>query len=202
MLCVQLGGFKRQCQPSSSGVAKAGIFDPNDFDFTQAVPTAGVIQPYSALALTTGASGTGGGSANGAKIYTVDFEPNQAQYTYKRADGRFASYEHEFKAQLLGLSQDLTNFYMMLDAASYCCGIGLVLWMYNGKVFVVGESSVNGNAIAPFLMLNSTSDGDSGKAFADFSGGNLDLKGTYSRPPIELQAAAGASAWSLITPFI
>lgn len=181
MLCVNLQGFQKVCQQASSGIANVVIFDNKDFDFTQVAPTAGVINPYSVIALKTGATAAAGG-----KMYPIQFdEDNTAEYTFKRADGKNASYEHEIKAHLSGVNQNLSNFLMSLDAASYCCGIGVVIRFYSGKIIVIGERSVNGSEIAPFLIRHSATEGTSGKAFSDDNGATLDLKGTYSRPALE-----------------
>lgn len=180
MLCVNVQGFKRNCLPASSGVAKVAFFDPSDFNFTQAAPIADVVQPYTAVALRDGAT-----AETGALMYLVEFEPQQAEYKVTRATGKYASYEHELDAQLLGVNMNLTNFLMALDAASYCCGVGVIVWLYNGKLQVFGEKYVNDEEIAPFLVINDTTNTTTGKAFNDFAGANLVLKGTYSRPPIE-----------------
>jgi hypothetical protein len=72
MLCTNLKGRTRACGPVTGGVSDVGIFDPNDFNFTQAAPVSGVVQPYTAAVLRAGAT-----SAAGAKVYLLSFQQDE-----------------------------------------------------------------------------------------------------------------------------
>jgi hypothetical protein len=256
MLCVQLKGYTRACGGVTGGISDIAIFDPSDYDFTQAT-TAGVKGPYTAVGLKpgagaaataaigsggvtgatvtaggsgyatapivtlTGGAGTGatatatvsngvvtgvtitapgtgytsaptiafsGGSATkalGAKVFLINFlsdDTYQAEWTWKRTSkGCAIKYDHEFVFQLAENSQTLTNFLEALDAASCCCGLGMIVRLNSHKIIVAGEKFVNGTAITRFNMTHGDSDGGSGKAYDDFNGGNIKFKGAYSR---------------------
>lgn len=59
MVCVTLQSFVRPCTPVSGGISDLVVFDPNDYNFTQAAPILGVAQKYSAVALRAAAVGVG-----------------------------------------------------------------------------------------------------------------------------------------------
>jgi hypothetical protein len=126
-----------------------------------------------------------GGSATkalGAKAFLINFQQDEAEWTWKQSvKGCAVKYEHEFKFQLPENSQTLTNFLEALDAASCCCGLGMFIRLNSGKTFVAGEKYVGGSAITRFSVKNDGSEGGSGKLYDDFNGGNITLKGDYSR---------------------
>lgn len=64
MICITLKNYARACGAVSGGISDIAIFDPADFNFTQAAPINGVKQPYSAVALRT----TGSGAAATATV--------------------------------------------------------------------------------------------------------------------------------------
>jgi hypothetical protein len=181
MLCVLVQQYNRACGPVSGGVSDVGLFDPSDFNFTQAAPVSGVAQPYSAIALRAGAT-----AEDGAKIYPVHFNDNEAEYTPQRQNvGASVKYTHGITTQLPDISQLLTTFLQSLDAASVCCGIGVVFRLNTGRIFVMGEKFVNANAIPRFKVKLGDFDGTSGKLFEDFNGMNVAFSGDYSRPLYE-----------------
>lgn len=254
MLCVTLSNYVRECSNVTGGISDMAVFDPADFDFTQAAAINGVAQPYTAIALrgpgtggaatATVASGavtainvgtpgtgystaptvviggpgtgatavasvsggvitgvtvtnpgtgystapaisfTGGGAsaAGGGKVFLINFQQDEGEWTWKQTvSGCAVKYEHEFIFQLPDNSMALTTFLEALDAASCCCGLGVVMRMNSGKIFVAGEKYVNGSSIRRFTMKNDGSEGGSGKLFDDPNVGNLHIKGTYSR---------------------
>lgn len=196
MLCVSLKPYTRACGAVTGGISDIAIFDPNDLDFTQAAAVDGVAQPYTAVAERDG--------VDGISIFSISFQPDEAEWTFTQSvTGCSTSYEHEFIFQLPENSQALTTFQAALDAAGCCCGIGFIMRMNSGKIFVAGEKYVNAASIQKFIIKQDGSEGGSGKLFADFNGANIHLKGTYLRnlyeytgtwASIELLMQSGGSA--------
>lgn len=290
MLCITLKSYERDCAPVTGGISDILVFDPDDFNFTQAGAINGVNQPYSAVALRAGATGTGATAATGTvtitavgadgdiinvyapaelggaligtftktaaettvtllaaalhaaidagtathgysasniagaitvtapaslgatintmqmivddggtitatkaafsggvtgaggKMFLIKFLRDEAEWTWKQTvKGCSVKYEHAFNFQLPENSQNLTTFMEALDAASCCCGLGMVIRLNDGKIFVAGEKYVNASSIARFTVLNNGSSGGSGKLYDDFNGGNMVLTGPYKR---------------------
>lgn len=174
MLCVELKGFVRACAPLSGGISDIVIFDPEDFNFTQAAAIAGVKQPYTAVAARAG--------AEAALVYAISFTRDEAEWTWRQSvRGCSVKYEHSFAFQLPENGQTLTNFLEALDAASCCCGLGMAIRLNTGKVVIAGEKWVNAASVARFTILNNGSNGTTGKLYDDFNGGNIVLTGPYSR---------------------
>lgn len=299
MLCISLTSYARQCNTVTGGMSDMALFDPSDFNFTQAGAIAGVTQPYSAVALRPGATGSGataatctvtitaigsdgdiisvyyagtllgsftktaaestttllaaalktainnlttttgfsasnvagvititapasygatintqnvvvddtggitssktafsgGVTGTGGKMYVVNFQRDEAEYQWKQSvKGCSVKYEHTFNFQLPENSQSLGTFMQALDAASCCCGLGIVFRLNDGKIFVCGEKYVNGSEISRFTVLNNGSSGSSGKLYDDFNGANMVLVGPYSRPLYEF-----SGTWDAIT---
>lgn len=185
MLCVLMQGYSRACGGVTGGISDIATFDPSDFNFTQTTATSA----YSAVALRTGAV-----AADGAKVFIINFQDKEAEWTWKQSkNGCATKYEHEFKFQLVENSNTLTNFLQALDAAACCCGLGLFIRLNSGKIFVAGEKYVNAASIPKFTVAQDGSDGTSGKNFDDPNVGNILLKGDYSR---NLREFSGA--WSAI----
>jgi hypothetical protein len=123
-----------------------------------------------------GVTGTGG------KMFNVTFLRDEAEWTWAQSvKGCSVKYEHTLTFQLPENSHNLTTFLEALDAASCCCGLGLIIRLTSGKVFVAGEKWVNDSEITKFTILNNGSTGTSGKLYDDFNGGTLKLVGPYSR---------------------
>lgn len=195
MLCVTLKNFIRACAPVSGGISDILVFDPEDFNFTQAAQIAGVDQPYTVAALRTGAEGPG------AVMFEINFQQDEAEWTWKQSTkGCSTKYDHEFKFQLPENSQALTTFLQALDAASCCCGLGMVVRLNNGKIFIAGEKYVNASSIGRFTIKHDGSEGGSGKLYDDFNGGNLVLKGPYSRNLFEFTGLWTAIETLMIEP--
>lgn len=190
MLCVSLKKYTRACGGVTGGISRIWVFDPSDFDFTQAADVAGVKQPYTAVALQTGAT-----VATGSGFFPISFQYQEADRTWKHAvTGCSVAYQHEVKAQLPQLSHGLTNFLQSLDSAGCCCGLGLLIEHNDGKIFVMGEKSVNAAPIPYFQVKMADSDGATGKKFNDFNGVNVVFKSEYSRDLYEYTGGAAAIA--------
>lgn len=189
MTCVTITSYTRPCGGVSGGVSSIWIFDPSDFDFTQTVAGAA----YSVVALRPGATVIGG-----AKMFQVNFQNKEAEYTAKQTvKGCSVKYVHEVKAMLPQLSNTLTNFMSMLDQAGCCCGIGLLVQMNDGKIFVIGEKFVNATPIIKWQMQQNGSDGGSGKVFDDENGMTIAITGDFNRGAYEL-----AGGITLISAFL
>jgi hypothetical protein len=174
MICVTLKNYQRGCGSVSGGISDILVFDPSDFDFTQAAATGGALPPYTAMALQTGATGK--------PIQQISFQQDEAEWKWTQSvKGCSVKYDHEFDFQLAENGQTLTTFLQALDAASCCCGLGMIIRMNNGKIFVAGEKFVNGSSTIRFQIKNDGSSGGSGKLIDDFNGGNIVLKGSSSR---------------------
>ncbi len=177
MLCITLQEYVRACGPVTGGISDILVFDPSDFDFTQVAPVAGVAQPYSAIARQTGATEPLGGN-----MFNVTFLRDEAAWDWKQSvKGCSTKYEHTFAFQLPENSQQLTTFLQALDSASCCCGLGMIIKLNDGRIFVAGEKFVNGSSIGRFTITQNGSTGGSGKLYDDFNGGNIVLVGPYSR---------------------
>lgn len=177
MLCVTLQSYVRTCGAVTGGVSNIALFDPNDFNFTQAAAVDGVLPPYTAVALRAGAT-----ALNGGKMFPISFNDNEAQRTWSQTrNGCSYKYEHNITAQLPQLNHQLTTFLQSLTAAGCCCGLGVIIRHNDGKIFVAGEKYVNAASIAKFNVVMDGSEGDSGKAYDDFNGANVVLKAEYSR---------------------
>jgi hypothetical protein len=174
MLCVTLKEYSRACGTVTGGISDVAVFDPNDLNFTQAGAINGVAQPYSAVAERVGVASP--------SVFVVNFQVDEGEWTWKQSvKGCSVKYEHEFIFQLTENAQLLTTFLQALDAAGCCCGIGVIVRLNSGKIFVAGEKYVNAVTITRFTIKQDGSDGTSGKLFDDYNGGNLHLKGAYSR---------------------
>lgn len=174
MLCVTLKKYDRACGSVTGGISDIGIFDPNDLDWTQVAPVEGKKQPYSAVAERDG--------VDGDTLFMISFQVDEAEWVWSHTvTGCAVQYAHEFNFQLPENSQTLTDFQQALDAAGCCCGIGIVFRLNSGKIFVAGEKYVNGSSVPRFTIKQDGSEGGSGKLFNDFNGGNISLKGNYSR---------------------
>jgi hypothetical protein len=188
MLCVNLKKYTRPCLGVTGGISRIWIFDPADFDFTQAAAIDGQAQPYTAIARRAGAT-----AANGGNMFPVVFQYQEANRSWKHAvNGCSVMYSHEVKAQLPQLSHELTVFLKSLDSAGCCCGLGLIIEHNDGKIFVMGEKFVNAVQIPFFLVKMDGSDGDSGKKFNDFNGANVLFKSDYSRDLYEFNGGSAA----------
>jgi hypothetical protein len=174
MVCVNLKGYTRACGAVTGGISDIGIFDPNDLNFTQVAAIDGVTQQYSAVAERA--------TVVSPSVFIVNFQVDEGEWTWKQSvKGCSVKYEHEFVFQLTENAQLLTTFQQAMDAAGCCCGIGLIVRLNSGKIFVAGEKYVNEASIPRFTIKQDGSDGSSGKLFDDYNGGNIHFKGSYSR---------------------
>lgn len=134
----------------------------------------------------TTAAFSGGVTGTGGKMYKIQFQRYEAEWQWKQSrKGPSIKYDHTFNFQLPDNSQTLTTFMQALDSAAACCGLGMVIRLNSGKIFVCGEKYVNGNAIIAFDVFNEGSSGGSGKLYDDFNGANMVITGPYSRSLFE-----------------
>lgn len=125
---------------------------------------------------------TGGVTGTGGKLYNIKFQRDEAQWTWTHSvKGCSVKYEHKFAFQLPELSHAQTVLLQAFDAASCCCGLGIVMRMNTGAIFIAGEKYVNSNAIPRFTIGQNGSTGDSGKLYDDANAGNIVLLGNYTR---------------------
>lgn len=170
MLCVTLTSYNAPCQATTGGVSDIWVNDPADFNWTQDATT----KSYTAVAQRTG--------AETAKMYPLKFERKEAEFKFKQSkNGCSIKYEFDIDARLPNLSQELTNYLSSLDSAGCCCGLGLVIRLNSGKIFVIGERFVNNEEIPYFEVVMQDSEGGSGRKFEDFNGATVKFKGEYSR---------------------
>lgn len=182
MLCVKLKKYDVACQATTGGVSRVWIFDRDDFDFTQGAADADGNKPvYTAIARRAGATPEGG-----ALLFPVFFQYKEGQYQYTQSKtGSSVKYEHNLTFLLSDLSHFITQWNERVDAASACCGIGIIIELNSGKVIVLAEKYVNGSAIREWRMEQNGSTGDSGKLFEDPNGQTTVLVGDYYRSAYE-----------------
>lgn len=186
MLCVSLRQYARTCGGVTGGLSDIAVFDPNDLDFTQVTSSDGVVGPYTAADERHGVAGI--------SVFFISFQQDEAELKWTQSrTGCSVKYEYDLLMQLPEMSQELTNFQQALDAAGCCCGVGMFVRFNSGRVFVLGEKIVNGASVPRFTMAQDGSEGGSGKLFSDFNGGNIHLKGSYSRAPYEF-----TGGWAVI----
>lgn len=166
------------CAVYPGGVSQIFIFDSTLLDFTQASPVSSVIQPYTAI--------TDLGTST--QIYGVKFTRMQAEYTYDQSnpDGVVASYSHKLVFPVPDINMLTAQWSQLIDVQGYCCGVGIIIIMNSGRIFVMGESSVNGHPLAvPFYVYQDGSKATSGKKMDDQNANTVTLTGMYNRPLIE-----------------
>lgn len=166
------------CAPAAGGIARIGIADATLFDFTQAAPVSGVIQPYTAI--------TDLGTST--EIYGVQFTRNKARYTVdkKNDNGTNPAYTHKINFDVPNISMITTQWSSLIDQQGYCCGVLVFLFFNTGVVMIMGESSVNGATLTvPFYTWNSDGKGDSGQKFDEPNAYNTSIMGEYNRGLIQ-----------------
>lgn len=189
MLSVTLIDYNAQCAVTTGGVSNIWLFDRDDFEFTQAAAaTDGSLPPYSAVALRTGATATAG-----AKMFPINFFYQECEYKYNMTKkGASVEYAHEVTFLLPDLSNLITNWNSMVDAAGACHGVGMVIQLFSGKIFVLGEKWVGTNALPEWRIAQDGSSATTGKLFSDVNGQTTTLKGPYKRAAYEFSGGAAA----------
>lgn len=189
MLCVKLKSFDRICKPTSGGISRIWIFDRDDFDFTQAAADADGNKPkYTAIANMAGATPETGGN-----LFPVKFQPKEAEYRYTHSlTGSSVKYEHVVEFLLPDLDHFITQWNERVDAASACCGIGMIVELNSGILLVLGERYVNGSSVREWKIAQNGSTGTSGRLLEDANGQTTLLTGDYYRGAYELDVATSA----------
>lgn len=192
-LCTTFIKYKQAtCQKVSGGIAQAYVFDPADFNFTQAAPTSGLIHPYTAVADLSGGDGY---------FEPIVFMRKMADYKFsqKSKGGYAAAYTHTFTAQVSDVSMLTAQFASIIDQGAECCGLGILLVLNSGRILVLGENNVNESTLPiPFFMYQDGSSADTGKAFDDLNTNTLVITGDYNRPAIEYTGGGIADFSSFI----
>lgn len=193
MLCVNFNNLTRECTPSSGGVSRLLIFDPSDFNWVQDPVT----KSYTAVTLRDGADGANPGNDPNASgfFFDIKFKRKEAEFKFTHSIGASGApkYASELTALYAALGQELTNFLINMDAASYCCGIGLVVVLNSGVIYVLGEGFVNDAFVDPFYeVLHNGTEATSGKLFDDLNGATLKFTSDYGRPPHEFSGGLNA----------
>ncbi len=118
------------CAPAPGGVARIGIADATMWDFTQAAPVSGVIQPYTAI--------TDLGS--GDQIYGVQFTRQKAKYTFdqKNTDGITPSYTHKISFEVPNINMLTAQWANLVDVQGYCCGVLVFIFLNSGAILSDG----------------------------------------------------------------
>lgn len=170
MLCVTLQSYSAPCQATTGGVSDIWIYDPEDFNWTQDAVT----KSYTAVAQRAG--------AEEGKMHHLKFERKEAEYKWKQSrNGCSVKYEFDIDVRLPNLSQAITNYLSSLDSAGCCCGLGMVIRLNSGKIFVLGERFVNASSVPFFEIVMQDSEGTSGRKFEDFNGATVKFKAEYFR---------------------
>lgn len=167
------------CGIIAGGISKIYIFDPTLFDFTQAGPISGVVQPYTAI--------TDLGTTT--KIYPVLFEQMSAEYdfTMKSDDGVTLGYTHKVMFNVPRINMLASQWGQLIGNQGYCCGIGIILITNALDILVMGEASVNTAPLIPvFYTYQDGTKGNSGKKGSDKNTVNVTITSTeYFRPLIQ-----------------
>lgn len=128
---------------------------------------------------------TGATLAGGGQLFPLNFDDGSGQYTWDNpeveAGAGSAKFEHLLVSTLKDISGDLNQFLVDTIRQGSCCGIGVVFQLNSGRIFIMGErfSSTEGELLK--FPVHAFTSGDSGKAYEDFNGATLNLKGNYSR---------------------
>ncbi len=148
-----------------------------------------------AITVTNGGSGyttaptvtlvSGATAAGGARMFPIQFNKNgnEAEYTYKQSrKGASVKYEHQIQFFLDDIDQMVAQWNQTIDDAGACNGIGLLIQLNSGKIFVAGERWVGGLPVdIPLIMRQDGSSGTSGKMFDDANGQDTIIKGDFGR---------------------
>jgi hypothetical protein len=182
MLTVKLKKYDVACAATTGGVSRVWIFDRDDFNFTQAAADADGNKPeYTAIARRAGVTSEGGGN-----LFVVKFQYKEGQYQYTQSkNGTSVKYEHTLTMLMPDLSHFITQWNERVDEASACNGIGIIVELNSGKVFVLAEKYVNDTPIREWRMEQNGSTGDSGKLFEDPNGQTTKLVGDFNRSAFE-----------------
>ncbi len=185
-------------EPATCGIVSGGLsdiffFDPTIFDFTQAAPSAGVIQPYTAI--------TDLGTSS--LIYPVKFERMSAEYdfTMKNDDGVAPGYTHKCMFNVPRVNMLSSQWAILMNNMGYCCGIGIIMITNSNDILIMGEGSVNAGRLTPnFYTYQDGTKGGSGKKGTDKNTVSVTITSCeYFRPLIQYTGTI-ASILALVAP--
>lgn len=197
MIGYQAQSYKTPCGTISGGYSELFWFDPDDINFTQAVPSATLLHPpYTALAFRDNGEGEGATpvtTALGAGLFPIDIEEETGTFKATQSiSGRSIKWDYEIGGEVAKVGNAMTNFFARLDIASICSNIGLVIVDNTGAILIVAEKWVNNKIIPKFKMKNDGSEMHIEATMGDKNGATLSLKGVYSRGPIEFTGGRAA----------
>ncbi len=101
-------------------------------------------------------------------------------------------YEHVIEFLLPDLDHFITQWNERVDAASACCGIGMIVELNSGLLLVLGERYVNASSVREWKMAQNGSTGTSGRLLEDANGQTTLITGDYYRGAYELDIATSA----------
>ncbi len=136
---------------------------------------------------------SGATAAGGGRLFPVNMVPESGEYTYDNPKSETYSvrYDHTFMCQSFNLSQGLSNYLLSLNQGGACCGLGVIMELNSGRIFVMGEAFVGGVEQRPFRVRLSNK-GTSGKKYDDFNGADLEFSAAYFRPLYEYTGTAAS----------
>lgn len=190
MLSITNNKYTAPCTSNSGGIARAWLFDPMDFTWTQAAATAAnPLPPYTAVALMAGATLVGGSG-----FYPIPFYYLTAEYKATQSRKLTANkWAHQFSCVMPQINSGLTEFIANAQTAGTCSSLGLVIEDYNTTITVVGEGVVNGVVIGALwrLLMDGTEE-QTGKAIDDDNSVTFMLKGDYNRKAVQFTGGLAA----------
>lgn len=186
MIQFQAGGYARQCDPNSGGVAAVWVADSSDFDWTNAGGTNTCV--YSAVGLRGGAT-----ILDGSGFFPIGFDIYEGELkTGHSVKGSSNKYGNSLMVQLPVWGKEAGIFAAKMQKASACGSLLFVVQQNNGRIMVMGESYVNGIKIPPFRVIMDGTEFESGKQFDDINGAKFMFKGDYTRPLFEFTGGVDA----------
>lgn len=192
-LCATLQSNKRAvCDNTAGGIAKLYLFDPYDFTFDTPAGDDTHFNAYHQFNTSF---------PNLHLFYELAFQNGEANYTMKQSSkkGQATLYEHEITFTAPNVSMLQTQFNIQIDAAGGCCGVGVVIVLNSGKIFIAGEKVMNYEEIInPLHLFMDGTTGNSGKQYSDINGTTVSFKGTWTRPLIEY---TGTPVFITVNPF-
>jgi len=169
------------CGIISGGMSIIYIADATLFDFTQAAPVAGVVQPYTAIT----------DLGTGSKIYPVLFEQMAAEYDFdmKNADGVSPAYTHKCMFNVPRVNMLAAQWAILANNQGYCCGILVIMITNANDVLIMGEGSVNAAPLTPkFFTYQEGTKGGTGKKGSDKNTVGVTITSCeYFRPLIQYE---------------
>ena len=184
-LCSKLISNKpATCNTVSGGVAVMLIFDPHNVGFVLHTddPDGGYFTLHQVDDIPI-------------ELYPVNFQRYEAEYTAKQSSkaGFYTKYEHQISCVSPDLSMLQTQWNMLVDKAGACCGVGVIIVLNSGKIFIMGErflfavgdSTIITEMKCPLVAYQDGSTATSGKKFDDANASTIVIKGEWMKSLVE-----------------